>query len=164
MFWVPSRSDQVPLPFRLLCLCHSVCIYNRTSCAQVHELQQSHCGDNRESTLFSWLYGYCAYLAYLRFELSVCRGCSRSLVINNTYIYIYNIYIYIYIYILVLYFVYCVYSIFSSILYTLKIEDCDNAHETITSYNLFVVYSSTIYHHLLMYIYVYIYIYIYIDR
>ena len=66
------------------------------------------------------------------------------------HIYIYNIYIYIYI--LVLYFVYCVYSIFSSILYTLKIEDCDNAHETITSYNLFVVYSSTIYHHLLMYI------------
>ena len=26
---------------------------NRTSCAQVHELQQSHCGDNREGTLFS---------------------------------------------------------------------------------------------------------------
>ena len=24
-----------------------------TSCAQVHELQQSHCGDNREGTLFS---------------------------------------------------------------------------------------------------------------
>ena len=26
---------------------------NRTSCAQVHELQQSHWGDNRERTLFS---------------------------------------------------------------------------------------------------------------
>ena len=26
---------------------------NRTSCAQVHELPQSHCGDNREGTLFS---------------------------------------------------------------------------------------------------------------
>ena len=25
----------------------------RTSCAQVHELPQSHCGDNREGTLFS---------------------------------------------------------------------------------------------------------------
>ena len=24
----------------------------RTSCAQVHELPQSHCGDNREGTLF----------------------------------------------------------------------------------------------------------------
>ena len=24
-----------------------------TSCAQVHELLQSHCGDNREGTLFS---------------------------------------------------------------------------------------------------------------
>ena len=26
---------------------------NRTSCAQMHELPQSHCGDNREGTLFS---------------------------------------------------------------------------------------------------------------
>ena len=26
---------------------------NRTSCAQVHELPQSYCGDNREGTLFS---------------------------------------------------------------------------------------------------------------
>ena len=26
---------------------------NRTSCAQVHELPQNHCGDNREGTLFS---------------------------------------------------------------------------------------------------------------
>ena len=26
---------------------------NRTSCAQVHELSQRHCGDNREGTLFS---------------------------------------------------------------------------------------------------------------
>ena len=25
----------------------------RTSCGQVHELPQSHCGDNREGTLFS---------------------------------------------------------------------------------------------------------------
>ena len=28
-------------------------IYNCTSCAQVHELPQSHFGDNREGTLFS---------------------------------------------------------------------------------------------------------------
>ena len=26
---------------------------NRTSCAQVHELPRSHCGDNQEGTLFS---------------------------------------------------------------------------------------------------------------
>ena len=31
---------------------------NRTSCAQVHESPQSHCGDNREDTLFSWLHIY----------------------------------------------------------------------------------------------------------
>ena len=29
-------------------------IFNRTSCAQVHELPQSHCGDSREGTFFSW--------------------------------------------------------------------------------------------------------------
>ena len=27
--------------------------YNRTSYAQVHQLPQSHCGDNREGILFS---------------------------------------------------------------------------------------------------------------
>ena len=32
-------------------------IYNRTSCAQVHELPQSHCCDNwEEGTLFSWMH------------------------------------------------------------------------------------------------------------
>ena len=36
-------------------LCGNSCTWahdNRTSCAQVHELPQSHCGDNREGTLF----------------------------------------------------------------------------------------------------------------
>ena len=31
---------------------------NRTSFAQVYELPQSHCGDNREGTLFSWLFSH----------------------------------------------------------------------------------------------------------
>ena len=43
---------------------------DRTSCAQVHELLQSHCGDNREGTLFSWY----AHLASVRFEHSACCG------------------------------------------------------------------------------------------
>ena len=47
-----------------------------TSCAQVHELPQSYCGDNREGTLFSWLH--------------ICI------------VYIYMVYIYIYIYIYIL--------------------------------------------------------------
>ena len=33
-------------------------IWNRTSYYQAHELPQSHCGDNREGTLFSWLHIY----------------------------------------------------------------------------------------------------------
>ena len=31
---------------------------NRTSCAQEVELQQSHCGDNREGTMFSCFHVY----------------------------------------------------------------------------------------------------------
>ena len=45
---------------------------NRLSCAQMHELPQSHCGDNREGTLFSWLHIFYAHLASVRFEHSVC--------------------------------------------------------------------------------------------
>ena len=52
-------------------------------CAQVHELPQSHCGDNREGALYSWLHVCCAHLASVRFEHSVCR---RSLM--TTYVYI----------------------------------------------------------------------------
>ena len=32
---------------------HMIYGSNRTSCAQVHELPQSYCGDNREGTLFT---------------------------------------------------------------------------------------------------------------
>ena len=49
-------------------------MWSCTSCAQVHELPQSDCGDNREGTLFSWLHIYYAHLASVRFEHSVCRG------------------------------------------------------------------------------------------
>ena len=59
----------------------SIIICNRTSCAQVHELSQSYCGDNRESTLFSRLHIYYDQLASVRFEHSVFR---RSLM--TTYI------------------------------------------------------------------------------
>ena len=49
-------------------------VCNCSSCAQVYELPQSHCGDNREGTLFSWLHIYYAHLDSVRFEPSVCRG------------------------------------------------------------------------------------------
>ena len=47
---------------------------NRTSFTQVHELPQSHCGDDREGTWFLWLRIYYVHLASVRFELSVSRG------------------------------------------------------------------------------------------
>ena len=55
---------------------------NRTSCAQVHGLPQSHCGDNREGTLVSWLHIYYIYLTFVWFEHSVCCG---SLMTTYTY-------------------------------------------------------------------------------
>ena len=41
-----------------------LCGYSCTwaSCAQVYELPQSHCGDNQECTLFSWLHTYKLYI------------------------------------------------------------------------------------------------------
>ena len=47
-------------------------MYDRASCTQVHRLPQSHCGDNRESTLFSWENIYYAHLVSV--EHSVCHG------------------------------------------------------------------------------------------
>ena len=41
---------------------------------QLLHLAQSHCGDNWEGTLFSWLHIYCTHLASVRFEHSVCPG------------------------------------------------------------------------------------------
>ena len=42
-----KQSKEVPAISLVPAMC------NHTSCAQVHELRQSHCGDNREGTLFS---------------------------------------------------------------------------------------------------------------
>ena len=77
--------------------------YNRTSCAQVHELRQSHCGDDRKSSLFSWLHIYYVHLASVRFEHSVCRG---SLMTTCVYIYMYCIYYIYYIYISYIWYIY----------------------------------------------------------
>ena len=55
---VPSQLSPQWLYGNSCTLAHDVWLnmmnmMNRTSCAQVHELPQSHCGDNREGTLFS---------------------------------------------------------------------------------------------------------------
>ena len=71
---------------------------NHTSCAQVHELPQSHCDDNLQSTLFSWLHIFYAHLASVRFKCSMCREHLCPLYIYDT-TYICNIHIdYIYTY------------------------------------------------------------------
>ena len=84
---------------------------NRPSCAQVHELTQSHCGDNWEATLFSWLHVYYAHLASVRLEHFLCLEhfvwplilCSfLNLFSTLWFIGSFVIYIYIYIYIYIL--------------------------------------------------------------
>ena len=64
---------------------------NRTSCASVHELPQSYCGDDREGALFSWLRVYYTHLASVR--------CVSWITYDHLWSFIY-IYIYIYIYII----------------------------------------------------------------
>ena len=46
---------------------------NHKSCAQVHELPQSHCGDNREGTLLSWLHIYIYIYIYIYITLQLKR-------------------------------------------------------------------------------------------
>ena len=62
--------NNVPSQLSPQWLCGNSCTWvhghNRTSCAQVHELPQSHCGDNWESKLFSWLH-VCIYI-YIFFQ------------------------------------------------------------------------------------------------
>ena len=50
---MPSRLSPQWLCGNSCTWAHDVRFDNRTSCAQVHELPQSHCGDKREGTLFS---------------------------------------------------------------------------------------------------------------
>ena len=61
--YIYNHENNVPSRLSPQWLCGNSCTWahdvrltvhdNRTSCAQVHELPQSHCGDNREGTLFS---------------------------------------------------------------------------------------------------------------
>ena len=81
-----------------------------TPCAQVHELPQSHCGDNREGRLFSWLYIYITPILLLWDLSTLCvvdLSTSDHLhkyihyinIHTRTYTYSIHLYIYLYIYI-----------------------------------------------------------------
>ena len=62
-----------PLVITTMALCQLMHLETCASCAQVHELPQSLCLDNREETFFSWLYMYYyAHLAFVRFKHSAC--------------------------------------------------------------------------------------------
>ena len=68
-----------------------------TPCSQVHELPQSHCGDNRVGTLFSWLHIYIT-LILLLWDLSSLSVVNHFWLLIKIYILYKYIYIYIYIY------------------------------------------------------------------
>ena len=63
---VSSRSPQW-LCGKLCTWAHNVRLQHYSLCAHVHELPQSHSGDNRECPLFSWLHIYTACLVSVRF-------------------------------------------------------------------------------------------------
>ena len=95
------ENNDVSTQFSPQWFCGNSCIWaDRALCVQVHELPQSHCDDNQESSLFSWLPICYAHLASERFEHFMFCGSLMT-----TYIlYIYILYIYIlYIYILYIY-------------------------------------------------------------
>ena len=50
-FKIPPFTRRMTDELVIYIICNK--IYNHTSFAQVRELSQSHCGDNREGTLFS---------------------------------------------------------------------------------------------------------------
>ena len=57
VIYMCNHENKVPSRLSPQWLCGNSCTYAhdvyRTSCAEVHELTQGHCGDNREGTLFS---------------------------------------------------------------------------------------------------------------
>ena len=63
-------------------LAPAMCHHKSFSQVLVHELPQSHCSDNQEGTLFSWLHIYYMNLASVRLEHSLCRG---SFISNNLF-------------------------------------------------------------------------------
>ena len=87
--YICNHENNVPSRLRQ-CLCGilytwaHVWLQHCSSCAQVHELPQSHGDDNRKGTLFSCLHIYYACLASVKFE-----HCMPWI----TYDHLYNIYI-----------------------------------------------------------------------
>ena len=71
---------------------------NRTSRDQVHDLAQSHCGDNREGHIVFMI----TYI-YIYIYIYICLYIYIYIYFIDLYIYILYIYIYIYIYILYIY-------------------------------------------------------------
>ena len=91
-------------------------MFNSTSCAQVHQFPQSHSGDNRKGTLFSWLHIYnmpccfCEILALCVSWITFIHLCIFNIYLHihifiYTYIFIYK-YLYIYIYICIYIYIY----------------------------------------------------------
>ena len=114
-------------------------ICNRTSCAQVYELPQSHCGDNREVTLFSWLHIYIT-LILLLWDLSTLCVLDHRIIYNHLHVYIYkymyihNIYIYIHTYI----YIYVHICIYIYILFTDMTKNYKNTKIRQTNFVFFV--------------------------
>ena len=70
---------------------------NCTSCAQVYELPQSHCGNNREGTLFHFM------IAYILHSPCFCETWTLCYIYRYIYIYMVIYILYIYVYICIIY-------------------------------------------------------------
>ena len=87
--YICNHESNMPSRLSLQWLCHALG-HMMYSIAQMHELPQSHCVDNQENTLFSWLHINYTHLASARFEHCVLDHLSPLYI--YIYIYIYNTY------------------------------------------------------------------------
>ena len=58
---------------------------NCTSCVQVHELPQDHCGDDRECTLFQWLHIYIYIYIYIT-PILLLKGLSTVCIVDQLWL------------------------------------------------------------------------------
>ena len=81
-FMVIVKPSTIKRPSPFPSYATMVYIYSKTMCHPGHHnngfVAQSHCGDNREGILFSWLHICYAHLAFVRFEHSLCRGITYT--------------------------------------------------------------------------------------
>ena len=96
LIYICNHENHVPSRLLPKWLCSYSCTWaHYVKCAQVHELRQSHCGDNLDGTWFLWLHIYYAHLALVRFEHCVSWIIYDHLIIHINRLFVLNVKAYV---------------------------------------------------------------------